>query len=82
VKTPADQLLTYNEVADLGNVSIRTVRRLVATRTLRALFINCRVVRVPLSEWNRYRESLAAQSHETSLNQIVGTTPPTQRSTN
>ena len=32
MKPPTDPMLTYNEVADLAGISIRSVRRLVALR--------------------------------------------------
>jgi excisionase family DNA binding protein len=50
--------LTFREVASMGHISHRTVRRLVQTGKLVAVRHNSKVVRIPYASWKEYRESL------------------------
>jgi excisionase family DNA binding protein len=67
---PLDGDLTYDEASSLGNVSVRTIRRLVAEGRIRVVRHNRKVVRIPLAAWREYRSALeekctlAAKEHQ------------------
>jgi len=50
--------LTIREVAALGNVSTKTIRRLIDAGSLTVLRHGPRVHRIPIDSWDRYRMAL------------------------
>jgi len=57
--SPFNQIdLTIAEVAALGNISVKTVRRLIAAGKLKVLIHGARAHRVPHDSWNAYRSGL------------------------
>jgi len=70
VNIPAETDLTLGEVAAIGGISVRTVRRLVKAGELVVLKHNARVHRIPLWSWQDYRQAVENAALSTSRQKV------------